>query len=138
MAVLPVATDKAVAVLNLTNDLLNASLKQRQAVTLTNIAFGEQSESMQEFASRMQSVTNHGDEELLPPLMAKMRQTFKMTTEEVQAITPYRPMRVLCGTCFCASFSPSNMHRWMYAFVSARTADEKSSPRLEEYAPFSR
>jgi len=70
------------------NDLLNASLKQRQAVTLTNIAFGEQSESMQEFASRMQAVTNHGDEELLP-LMAKMRQTFKMTTDEVQAITPY-------------------------------------------------
>ena len=39
------------------NDLLNASLKQRQAVTLTNIAFGEQSESMQEFASSMQPLT---------------------------------------------------------------------------------
>jgi len=69
------------------NDMLNASLKQRQAVTLANIAFGEQSEAMQELASGVQRLTNHGDEELLP-VMAKLAQTYKLSTSEIRELTP--------------------------------------------------
>lgn len=69
------------------NSLLDAALVQRQAVTLTNIAFEEASVEMQNFASAMQNVTNFGDEQLLP-LMAKLAQTFKLNKDEVQALVP--------------------------------------------------
>lgn len=69
------------------NDFLNASLKQRQAVTLVNIAFKDQASEIRTLATGLQSITNHGDEELLP-LMAKLAQTYKLTTDEVKLLSP--------------------------------------------------
>ena len=69
------------------NDFLNASLKQRQAVTLVNIAFKDQASEIRKLASGLQSITNYGDEELLP-LMAKLAQTYKLTTNEVKQLSP--------------------------------------------------
>lgn len=69
------------------NNLLDAALVQRQAMTLTTIAFGDASAEMANFASAMQSVTNFGDEQLLP-LMAKLAQTFKLNKNEVQQLVP--------------------------------------------------
>jgi len=69
------------------NGFLDASLKQRQAVILSKIAFGEQAAEMGRFASQMQEVTNFGDEQLLP-LMSKLAQTFHLNTEQIQQLTP--------------------------------------------------
>lgn len=69
------------------NDFLNASLKQRQAVTLVNIAFKDQASEIRSLAMGLQLITNHGDEELLP-LMAKLAQTYKLTTDEVKQLSP--------------------------------------------------
>jgi len=74
-------------VINKANDFLNYSLKQKQAVTLVNIAFKEQSSEIQALAMSIQAVTNYGDEDLLP-LMAKLAQTYKLTTEEVRQLSP--------------------------------------------------
>lgn len=70
------------------NGLLDAALTQRQAEILTKIAFRDAAESMMEFASEMQSMTNYGDEQLLP-LMARMAQTFKLNADEVKLLTPH-------------------------------------------------
>ncbi len=69
------------------NGFLDASLKQRQAVILSKIAFGEEAAEMGKFASQMQEATNFGDEQLLP-LMSKLAQTFHLNTEEIQQLTP--------------------------------------------------
>jgi len=69
------------------NGFLDASLKQRQAVILSKIAFGEQAAEMGKFASQMQEATNFGDEQLLP-LMSKLAQTFHLNTEQIQRLTP--------------------------------------------------
>ncbi len=69
------------------NSLLDASLVQRQAMTLAAIAFGEAASEMADFASSMQSVTNYGDEQLLP-LMAKLSQTFKLSKDDIKALVP--------------------------------------------------
>jgi len=69
------------------NNLLDAALVQKQAMTLTTIAFGDANAEMANFASAMQSVTNFGDEQLLP-LMAKLAQTFKLNKNEVQQLVP--------------------------------------------------
>ncbi len=69
------------------NDFLDSSLKQQQAITLTNRAFKEQSSEIQALASGLQAVTNYGDEQLLP-LMAKLRQTYKLSTSEIKELTP--------------------------------------------------
>lgn len=74
-------------VINKANDFLNASLKQKQAVKLVNIAFKEQAKEILNLASGLQAVTNHGDEELLP-LMAKLAQTYKLTSSEVSLLSP--------------------------------------------------
>lgn len=63
------------------NNLLDAALVQKQAMTLTTIAFGDANAEMANFASAMQSVTNFGDDQLLP-LMAKLAQTFKLNKNE--------------------------------------------------------
>jgi len=72
---------------NSMNGLLNASLVQRQAMTLTTIAFGDGAAEMARFASSMQSVTNFGDEQMLP-LMAKLAQTYKLNKDEIQSLVP--------------------------------------------------
>lgn len=69
------------------NGLLDASLVQRQAITLASVAFGEAASEMADFASSMQSVTNYGDEQLLP-LMAKLSQTFKLSKDDIKALVP--------------------------------------------------
>lgn len=69
------------------NNLLDAALVQKQAMTLTTIAFGDANAEMANFASAMQSVTNFGDDQLLP-LMAKLAQTFKLNKNEVQQLVP--------------------------------------------------
>jgi hypothetical protein len=69
------------------NEFLDASLVQRQAMTLTAIAFGDSASEMADFASSMQSVTNYGDEQLLP-LMAKLSQTFKLSKDDIKALVP--------------------------------------------------
>jgi len=69
------------------NDFLDSSLKQKQAITLVNLAFKEQSKEIQILASGLQAVTNYGDEQLLP-LMAKLSQTYKLNTLEVKQLTP--------------------------------------------------
>ncbi len=69
------------------NEFLNLSLKQKQAITLVNIAFKDQASEIQSLAAGIQAITNHGDEELLP-LMAKLAQTYKMTTAEVSQLSP--------------------------------------------------
>lgn len=74
-------------VINKANDFLNASLKQRQAVKLVSIAFKDQAGEIRYLATGLQKVTNHGDEELLP-LMSKLAQTYKLTTEEVSLLSP--------------------------------------------------
>lgn len=70
------------------NNLLDSSLQQRQAQTLSNLAFKEASKEMQNFASAQQDVTNFGDEEMLV-MMDKMATTFKLTKTEIQLLTPY-------------------------------------------------
>ena len=72
---------------NSMNGLLDASLVQRQAMTLTTIAFGDGAAEMARFASSMQSVTNFGDEQMLP-LMAKLAQTYKLNRDEIQSLVP--------------------------------------------------
>lgn len=72
---------------NSMNGLLDASLVQRQAMTLTTIAFGDGAAEMARFASSMQSVTNFGDEQMLP-LMAKLAQTYKLNKDEIQSLVP--------------------------------------------------
>ena len=69
------------------NGLLDASLAQRQAVTLAKIAFGEAAYEMGEFASAMQSLTNFEDDQLLA-LMSKLAQTFKLNKDEIQQLVP--------------------------------------------------
>jgi len=69
------------------NSLLDASLVQRQALTLASIAFGDAAGEMANFASSMQSVTNFGDEQMLS-LMAKLSQTFKLNKDEIQLLVP--------------------------------------------------
>jgi hypothetical protein len=69
------------------NSLLDASLVQRQAMTLATIAFGDGAAEMARFASSMQSVTNFGDEQMLP-LMAKLSQTFKLSKDDIKALVP--------------------------------------------------
>ncbi|MDP3115172.1 MAG: hypothetical protein Q8M98_10440 [Candidatus Cloacimonadaceae bacterium] len=69
------------------NGLLDASLAQRQAVTLAKIAFGEAAAVMGEFASAMQSLTNFEDDQLLA-LMSKLSQTFKLNKDEIQQLVP--------------------------------------------------
>ncbi len=69
------------------NGLLDASLNQRQAVTLAKVAFGEAAEEMGNFASSMQEVTNFEDDKLLA-LMSKLSQTFKLNKDEIQQLVP--------------------------------------------------
>jgi len=69
------------------NGLLDASLAQRQAVTLAKISFGEAAAEMGEFASAMQSLTNFEDDQLLA-LMSKLSQTFKLNKDEIQQLVP--------------------------------------------------
>ena len=69
------------------NSLLDASLGQRQAMTLASIAFGEAAGEMGNFASSMQSVTNFEDDKLLS-LMSKLSQTFKLNKDEIQQLVP--------------------------------------------------
>ncbi len=69
------------------NDLLDASLGQRQAMKLASIAFGEAADEMANFASSMQSVTNFEDDKLLS-LMSKLSQTFKLNKDEIQQLVP--------------------------------------------------
>ncbi|MDP2172890.1 MAG: hypothetical protein Q8J62_03865 [Candidatus Cloacimonadaceae bacterium] len=69
------------------NGLLDASLGQRQAMTLAKISFGEAAAEMGEFASAMQSLTNFEDDQLLA-LMSKLSQTFKLNKDEIQQLVP--------------------------------------------------
>ncbi|HPB09018.1 MAG TPA: hypothetical protein PK802_04960 [Candidatus Cloacimonadota bacterium] len=69
------------------NGLLDASLGQRQAMTLAAVAFGEAAEEMGNFASSMQQVTNFEDDQLLS-LMSKLSQTFKLNKDEIQQLVP--------------------------------------------------
>ena len=69
------------------NGLLDASLGQRQAMTLAKIAFGEAAGEMGNFASSMQQVTNFEDDQLLS-LMSKLSQTFKLNKDEIQQLVP--------------------------------------------------
>ena len=69
------------------NGLLDASLGQRQAMTLASVAFGEAADEMANFASSMQSVTNFEDDKLLS-LMSKLSQTFKLNKDEIQQLVP--------------------------------------------------
>ncbi|MDD2231238.1 MAG: hypothetical protein PHY48_17785, partial [Candidatus Cloacimonetes bacterium] len=69
------------------NGLLDASLAQRQAMTLAKISFGEAAAEMGEFASAMQSLTNFEDDQLLA-LMSKLSQTFKLNKDEIQQLVP--------------------------------------------------
>jgi len=69
------------------NGLLDASLGQRQAMTLASIAFGEAAGEMGNFASSMQQVTNFEDDKLLS-LMSKLSQTFKLNKDEIQQLVP--------------------------------------------------
>ncbi len=86
-----IAVDGVISVVsglvNSMNGLLDASLVQRQAMTLTTIAFGDSAAEMARFASSMQSVTNFGDEQMLP-LMAKLAQTYKLNKDEIQSLVP--------------------------------------------------
>jgi len=75
------------SVVSAMNDYLNASLAQRQAVTLSKIAFGEAAAEMGKFASAMQSLTNFEDDQLLA-LMSKLSQTFKLNKDEIQQLVP--------------------------------------------------
>ncbi len=67
--------------------LLDASLGQRQAMTLASVAFGEAAGEMGNFASSMQQVTNFEDDKMLS-LMAKLSQTFKLNKDEIQQLVP--------------------------------------------------
>ena len=69
------------------NGLLDASLGQRQAMTLAAVTFGEAAEEMGNFASTMQEVTNFEDDQLLS-LMSKLSQTFKLNKDEIQQLVP--------------------------------------------------
>lgn len=69
------------------NSFLDSALIQRQAEILTAIAFRSAADEMKVFASAMQSVTNYGDEALLP-LIARLSQTFKVSAVDVRALTP--------------------------------------------------
>ena len=69
------------------NGLLDASLGQRQAMTLASVAFGEAAGEMGNFASSMQLVTNFEDDQLLS-LMSKLSQTFKLNKDEIQQLVP--------------------------------------------------
>lgn len=69
------------------NDFLDAELGQRRSLILAKQAFGEGATEMARFASEMQNVTNFEDDQLLA-LMAKMGAAFKLSTEDVRALTP--------------------------------------------------
>lgn len=69
------------------NGFLDAELGQRRAMILATQAFGEGATEMARFASEMQNVTNFEDDQLLA-LMAKMGAAFKLSTEDVRALTP--------------------------------------------------
>ncbi len=69
------------------NGLLDASLGQRQAMTLASVAFGEAAGEMGNFASSMQQITNFEDDKMLS-LMAKLSQTFKLNKDENQQLVP--------------------------------------------------
>jgi len=69
------------------NGLLDASLGQRQAMTLASVAFGDAATEMGNFASSMQQVTNFEDDKMLS-LMAKLSQTFKLNKDEIQQLVP--------------------------------------------------
>ena len=69
------------------NSLLDSALGQKQAMTLATVAFGSAGAEMAGFATSMQQVTNFGDEQMLS-LMAKLSQTFKLNTDDIQALVP--------------------------------------------------
>lgn len=69
------------------NAVLDAAYIQRRSEALARIAFQESSDAIIDFAAQMQEITNYGDE-LLLPLMARMRMTFKLTADEVMKLTP--------------------------------------------------
>ncbi len=69
------------------NALLDANLKQKQAMQLAAHEWGEGAKSMSNFATQMQKVTNFGDDDLLP-LMSKLSQTFKLNKDEIQQLVP--------------------------------------------------
>lgn len=78
------------AVKNLTkgiNSLMDASLTQTQADKLAAVSFRSAAGEMQNFALAMQDVSNYGDQTLLP-LMARLAQTFKLSAQEVQELSP--------------------------------------------------
>lgn len=69
------------------NAVLDAAYIQRRSEALARIAFQESSDAIIDFAAQMQEITNYGDEQLLP-LMARMRQTFQLTADDVMKLTP--------------------------------------------------
>ncbi|HOM71726.1 MAG TPA: hypothetical protein PLP86_05715 [Armatimonadota bacterium] len=64
------------------NDLLDASLNQRQAMKLASIVFSEAAGKMVNFASSMQSVTNFKAALRLMEALARLRRT---ETEKIEA-----------------------------------------------------
>ena len=63
------------------NALLDANLKQKQAMQLATHEWGAGAREMANYASEMQRVTNFGDDDLLP-LMVKLSQTYKLSRDE--------------------------------------------------------
>jgi len=70
------------------NELLESAHTRHRSVILAQQAFGDAADEMRRFASEMQSLTNFKDDKLLA-LMAKMSAAFKLSTEEIQALTPH-------------------------------------------------
>ena len=69
------------------NRLLDAELGQRRSLILATQAFGEAAEEMSAFAGQLQGLTNFEDDQLLA-LMAKLGAAFKLSKEDVKALTP--------------------------------------------------
>ncbi len=73
--------------------LLVASLGQRQAMTLSSVAFGEAAGEVGNFASSIQQVSNFEDDQLLS-LMSKLSQTFKQAClNELLSILSNKPAK---------------------------------------------
>lgn len=70
------------------NELLDSALVQRQAMTITKLAFGDAAGEIAQFAASMQQVTNYADHQLLP-LMSKMAMAYKLNKDEVMQLTPF-------------------------------------------------
>ncbi len=68
------------------NALLDANLKQKQAMQLATHEWGAGAREMANYASEMQRVTNFGDDDLLP-LMVKLSQTYKLSRDDVMRMT---------------------------------------------------